>query len=162
MEGKWSSTLSRRLTKDGASYYIGSSTFILTSPTGVFAGAKLIPTGTFLGIYAGELMGTDLAETLGLSVQFLLRDTEFHAYIRSKYTAIKRTYVLDIDNWFLSDRFKPDSAEGFHVMPPAPPADPSEWEAEYCVDAFRVANVSILIFVKDRSTHLDSFSGHAL
>jgi hypothetical protein len=64
---------------------------------------------------------------------------------REKYDVIGRTYVLDIDNWFLNANVKEEEPQGFHAMPPPltkqEEADPEEWEAKYAVDAFRVGNV---------------------
>ncbi|KAH8120620.1 hypothetical protein DFH11DRAFT_1561071 [Phellopilus nigrolimitatus] len=66
---------------------------------GVFA-SKKIPKGTFIGIYSGELLAEEEAEERGMV-----------------YNKVGRTYLFDIDFWYL-----PQDA------------------ARYCVDAFHAGN----------------------
>jgi len=51
---------------------------------GVFAGSKRIPAGTFVGVYAGELIRDSVGEERGM-----------------KYNAFGKTYLFDIDCYYL-------------------------------------------------------------
>jgi len=53
---------------------------------GVFAGNKKIPAGTFVGIYAGELLRESVGEERG-----------------TKYNAFGKTYLFDIDGYHLHE-----------------------------------------------------------
>ncbi|TFK54412.1 SET domain-containing protein [Heliocybe sulcata] len=72
---------------------------------GVFAGEKLIPQGTYIGIYSGELLSESEGEERGL-----------------KYNKFGRTYLFDIDWWYLQ---KPGVDEP---------------EIKYVVDAYHAGN----------------------
>lgn len=72
---------------------------------GVFASQK-IPMGTYIGIYAGELLTEEEGEKRGLD-----------------YNRLGRTYLFDLDFWYL----RGDKGE-------------DEWKNKYVVDAFHVGN----------------------
>ncbi|EGO23477.1 hypothetical protein SERLADRAFT_391489 [Serpula lacrymans var. lacrymans S7.9] len=77
---------------------------------GVFAWTKKIPKGSYIGIYAGELL------------------TEQEGEIRGKvYNKIGRTYLFDVDFSHLKGLFGTSDEE-------------PEWENRYVVDAFHAGN----------------------
>ncbi|KAL7280548.1 hypothetical protein ACG7TL_005480 [Trametes sanguinea] len=71
---------------------------------GVFAGHKKIPTNTYIGIYAGEYLTDSEGEVRG-----------------SQYNKFGRTYLFDLDFWFLND-------------------GDEERKVKYCVDAYHAGN----------------------
>ncbi|EAU87055.2 hypothetical protein CC1G_12392 [Coprinopsis cinerea okayama7 len=76
---------------------------------GVFAGPKKIPKGTFLGVYSGELLTDEEGDERG-----------------KVYNKFGRTYLFNLDFWFLKANLTPEEAE--------------EWDNKYVVDAFNVGN----------------------
>ncbi|THU93297.1 SET domain-containing protein [Dendrothele bispora CBS 962.96] len=73
---------------------------------GVFNGPKEIPRGTFIGIYAGELLADAVAEERG-----------------AKYNVFGRTYLFDIDFYYIKDMVKDWSGN-----------------SKYTVDAYHAGN----------------------
>lgn len=96
---------------------------------GVFAGPKKIPAGTFVGIYAGELLKEAVCgEERGLWVYFFPFSNYFdflYIVYDSKYNVFGRTYLFNID--------------GYHLQQEDP-----DWEPIYVVDAYHAGNVSII------------------
>lgn len=60
--------LSKLRRRDGASFYAMLRLLLFTSFIGIFAGPDAIPAGSFIGIYAGELLSYDVAEQRGMCV----------------------------------------------------------------------------------------------
>lgn len=73
---------------------------------GVFAGPRRIPSGTFIGIYAGELLTDEVGEERG-----------------KKYNAFGRTYLFDLDFYYLRGG-----------------TDEKDWDVKYVVDAYHTGN----------------------
>ncbi|TFK31605.1 hypothetical protein BDQ12DRAFT_618597 [Crucibulum laeve] len=65
---------------------------------GVFAGPKKIPRGTFIGIYAGELITDAEGEIRG-----------------EKYDTFGRTYLLNIDPYYLKEAANEYVVDAYHV-----------------------------------------------
>ncbi|KAG9220051.1 hypothetical protein CCMSSC00406_0007911 [Pleurotus cornucopiae] len=78
----------------------------------VFAGSKKIYDGTFLGIYSGELLTEEVAEERG-----------------KKYNKFGRTYLFDLDFYFLREGKGKEEGK-----------QEEEWEPKYVVDAYHAGN----------------------
>ena len=65
MVGNMLSTYERPLTKDGVRLYVIVSYCSSICHIGVFAGRQKIPKGSFIGIYAGELLSEKETEERG-------------------------------------------------------------------------------------------------
>ncbi|KAJ8495805.1 hypothetical protein ONZ45_g12704 [Pleurotus djamor] len=85
---------------------------------GVFSGSSRIPSGTFIGIYAGELLTDAVAEVRG-----------------KKYNKWGRTYLFDVDFWFL----RKDEAESGVGMNGSQGMI-EDWDTKYVVDAYHAGN----------------------
>ncbi|KAF5354317.1 hypothetical protein D9756_007343 [Leucocoprinus leucothites] len=66
---------------------------------GVFNGPKRLPKGTFLGIYAGELLTDEQGEIRG-----------------RYYNTLGKSYLFDIDFWHLKKGFDPDEWHNKYVV----------------------------------------------
>lgn len=92
---------------------------------GVFADSKKIPAGTFVGIYAGELLRDSVGEERGMLVYVFSLDYLANPPLHRKYNAFGKTYLFDIDLYYLKDE------------------DP-DWQVSYTVDAYHAGNVGFL------------------
>ena len=100
---------------------------LLIHVTGVSAGNKKIPKGSYIGIYAGELLTEQQGETRGRCV----RDARRWSCVcvdscDRLYDMYGRTYLFSVDFHHL--KFEMD--------------DQDEWENLYVVDAYHAGNVS--------------------
>jgi hypothetical protein len=66
MVGDTLSTFGRPRTRDGVCLYIPSFYDSLTHHIGIFAGRQKIPQGSFIGVYAGELLTENEGEERGM------------------------------------------------------------------------------------------------
>ncbi|KAH8995628.1 hypothetical protein EDB92DRAFT_1794320 [Lactarius akahatsu] len=77
---------------------------------GIFAGRQKIPKGSFIGIYAGELLSE--------------RETEERGKV---YNKVGRTYLFELDFYYLRKSAGDDT-------------DDEEWQAKYVMDAYHAGN----------------------
>ncbi|KAI8993916.1 SET domain-containing protein, partial [Trametes punicea] len=92
-----------RVIQNGRQYQIA----ICKTPNkgwGVFAGPRRIPANSYIGIYAGEYLTDSEGEIRG-----------------TIYNKVGRTYLFDLDFWFLNDEGK-------------------ERKVKYCIDAYHAGN----------------------
>ncbi|KAI0048299.1 SET domain-containing protein [Auriscalpium vulgare] len=83
---------------------------------GVFAGSKKIPKGSFIGIYAGELLTDSEGDERGI-----------------KYNKFGRTYLFDLDFYYLQQG-------GPKAQVPSGSQPAEEWEPKFVVDAYHAGN----------------------
>lgn len=81
---------------------------------GIFAGRQKIPKGSFIGIYAGELLTE--------------RETEERGKI---YNKVGKTYLFELDFYYL----RKSAGDGAHGA-----QDDEEWQAKYVMDAYHAGN----------------------
>ncbi|KAF8271272.1 hypothetical protein EI94DRAFT_1770486 [Lactarius quietus] len=79
---------------------------------GIFAGRQKIPKGSFIGIYAGELLTE--------------KETEERGKI---YNKVGRTYLFELDFYHIRKSSDGDGAQ-----------DDEEWQAKYVMDAYHTGN----------------------
>lgn len=125
------STYERPLTKDGVRLYVILFYNSSICHIGVFAGRQKIPKGSFIGIYAGELLTEKETEERGKWVTL----RRYSAYIDINlplriYNKFGRTYLFELDFYYLR-KSAGDVAQD----------DDEEWQAKYVMDAYHAGNV---------------------
>ncbi|KAI0268604.1 hypothetical protein BC834DRAFT_821143 [Gloeopeniophorella convolvens] len=90
---------------------------------GIFAGRQKIPKGSFIGIYAGELLSDEEGDVRG-----------------TKYNKFGRTYLFQLDFWYLH----PQKLREYHSTQPSDKQDEEDdWQTKYVVDAYHAGNVNM-------------------